>query len=173
VSRVPSRFWLRARVLLALLGCAGTLVGCGAPPGLQTRPGSPPPAPSSPPPTSEPPIQVIPPAEPTPTGSPAPTFAEGYATDCNGYPSGAEVIRVLRRTSGLLPAGLTVTVQTGPLCAGTWQYTILAAPNREPLGVVTKGRPGALRLVTAGTDVCNIPVRTEAPAGIRAAAGCP
>jgi hypothetical protein len=65
-----------------------------------------------------------------------------------------------------------VTVDTGPLCAGTWQYTVVLVPNREPLAVVTRGRPGALELVTAGTNVCSIPVRTEAPIGIRTAATC-
>jgi hypothetical protein len=50
---------------------------------------------------------------------------------------------------------------------------VLAVPNHDPLAVVTKGTPGQLTLVTAGTDVCSIPVRTGAPAGILNAALCP
>jgi hypothetical protein len=109
---------------------------------------------------------------PTGTGSPAPSFAEAYATACNGYPSGDQVIALLRRTGGLLSGTSAVTVTSGPLCAGTWQYTVLAIPKREPLAVVTQGTPRQLTLVTAGTDVCSIPVRTGAPAGILNAALC-
>jgi hypothetical protein len=88
-------------------------------------------------------------------------------------PSPEQVIAFLRRTSGLLPANATVIVQIGPLCAGTWQYTVLAAPNQDPLRVVTRGTPSALRLVTAGTDVCSeVAVRATAPAGIRTVARC-
>jgi hypothetical protein len=80
------------------------------------------------------------------------------------------VIELLRHSSGLLPRGARVTVLSGPLCADDWQYTIVQVPDREPLQVVSSGPATALTLVTAGTDVCNIPVRTGAPAGIRTVA---
>jgi hypothetical protein len=102
---------------------------------------------------------------------PAP-FGEAVAVPCAGRPSADQVVALLRRTPDMLPRGATVTVRTGPLCAGTWQYTIVSAPEREPLEVVTKGPPGSLVLVTAGTDVCSIEVRTAAPIGIRTAAHC-
>jgi hypothetical protein len=66
----------------------------------------------------------------------------------------------------------TVTAELGPLCAGTWQYTVLGVPGRESLQVVTKGPPNGLVLVTAGTDVCTNEVRAQAPDGIVAAAHC-
>lgn len=110
------------------------------------------------------------PTRPASTG-PAP-FGEAVAVSCRGRPSADQVITLLRRTPDLLPRGATVTVQTGPLCAGTWQYTVVAVPDREPLQVVTKGAPAALTLVTAGTDVCSVPVRTGAPAGILTVAHC-
>jgi hypothetical protein len=78
----------------------------------------------------------------------------------------------LLKDRGLLRSTDVVTARTGPLCAGTWQYTVLAVTGREPLQVVTKGPASALVLVTAGTDVCSVPVRTEAPAGIVSAAHC-
>jgi hypothetical protein len=161
------------------IAAACVLAGCGTPPELQP-PGTPVPQPTTQPsPTGSP--SLLPTgvpsdgglAEPTASGSLAPSFAEGYAASCNGYPSGSQVIALLRRTGGLLPSTGTVTVTSGPLCAGTWQYTVLAVPNHEPMAVVTKGTPGQLELVTAGTDVCSIPVRTGAPAGILTAALCP
>jgi hypothetical protein len=106
-------------------------------------------------------------AVPSPSG-----FPEAYAGDCGGKPTGAQVVRVLRRDGDLLPNG-RVSIETGPMCAGTWQYTVVAVPGREPLAVVTRGRPRALRLVTAGTSVCSsIQVRVQAPPGIRGAAAC-
>lgn len=157
---------------LALIGCAAVLLGCGRPPELEPPPGTPVPRPT----ITATPTPVLPtavPTEPSATGSPAPTFGEADAVSCAGHPSGDAVITVLRRTPGLLSANARVTVRTGPLCAGTWQYTVVAVAGRDPLVAVTRGRPAALRLVTAGTDVCSIPVRTEAPLGIRYAAACP
>jgi hypothetical protein len=115
-----------------------------------------------------------PPPIPSPVASasgPAP-FGEAFAVSCAGRPSADQVIALLRRTHGLLPASATVTVRMGPLCAGTWQYTVVALPEREPLQVVTKGTPSALTLVTAGTDVCVVPVRVGAPQGILTVAHC-
>jgi hypothetical protein len=88
---------------------------------------------------------------------------------CAGYPSRAQVLTLLTGSAGLIPQG-TGTVKVGPLCAGTWQYTTVEVPNRDMLEVITKGAPNALVLVTAGTNVCNIPVRTSAPIGIRTVA---
>lgn len=79
---------------------------------------------------------------------------------------------MLRAKTKLLPKTGTIAVPTGPLCAGTWQYTILTVTGKEPLQVVTQGTPTALKLVTAGTDVCSVEVRTHAPVGIVSAARC-
>jgi hypothetical protein len=117
----------------------------------------------------------VPTVQPTPPvvspSGPAP-FGEAVAVPCAGRPSADQVVALLRRTPKLLPRGATVTVRTGPVCAGSWQYTIVSVPDREALEVVTKGPPGSLVLVTAGTDVCSIEVRTAAPIGIRTAAHC-
>jgi hypothetical protein len=67
----------------------------------------------------------------------------------------------------MLPRDVRVTVRTGPLCAGDWQYTVLAVTGHEELQVVTRGKPTELELVTAGTDVCGVEVRAAAPPGIR------
>ncbi|HYN96340.1 MAG TPA: hypothetical protein VES42_21055, partial [Pilimelia sp.] len=100
-----------------------------------------------------------------------PGFSDSAAVDCGGRPGAAAVVRVLR-ARGLIGGGARATVETGPLCAGEWQYTVVLVPGREPLAVVTRGQPGALRLVTAGTNVCSAAVRTTAPYGIRTAADC-
>lgn len=117
-------------------------------------------------PTGAPPATTRPPAP-----SPSRSFAESTAVPCGGFPTANQVIAVLRRTD-VLPSGLTPSVQTQPQCAGDWQFTVVSVPDREPLQVVTRGAPSALQLVTAGTDVCSIPVRTGAPIGIRALANC-
>jgi hypothetical protein len=91
---------------------------------------------------------------------------------CAGRPGADQVIALLRRTPNVLPAGATVSVRTGPLCSGTWQYTVIAVPDREPLQVLTRGAPTALTFVTAGTDVCTVTVRATAPPGILTVAHC-
>lgn len=170
--RVPPR---RAAALGCALALAGgvALAGCGAPPELTEPRGAGIPTPSGSPTPSGPAVS-IPPVDPgtphTPSAPPAPTFAEFSAVDCAGRPSGSQVISFLRRTSRLLPSGARVTVTAGPLCAGEWQYTVLQVSGREPLQVVSSGAPDALRLVTAGTDVCSAEVRATAPYGIRSIA---
>lgn len=155
--------------LAALAACAAALAGCGVPPELlePSPSASPRPAPATPTPTTVPDLSL--PPLPAPTLTRTPAFAEATAVDCQGQPTGTQVISVLRRAR-LLPTDVTVTVRVGPLCAGDWQYTELRVPRREPLLVVTQGAPTALTLVAAGTNVCGARVRAIAPAGIRAAA---
>jgi hypothetical protein len=112
-------------------------------------------------------VQTPPPAA---SASPS-TFGEAYAVDCAGRPGVDRVVELVK-SKGLVASSATVTVRQGPLCAGTWQYTVLAETGREPLQVVTKGPPTALAMVAAGTDVCSVSVRTQAPAGIVTVAHC-
>jgi hypothetical protein len=107
-----------------------------------------------------------------PTGEPtADTGADAVA--CAGKPSTAQVVSALRRDRSDIPlAGANPTASTGPLCAGSWQYTVLSIPNREPLQVITRGPVASLKVVTAGTYVCTPTVKAAAPAGIAAAAHC-
>lgn len=176
---VPHRVRPVVRAALAAgtaLAAAGALASCGVPPELRPKPGSSVPRPASPVSPSEsagvPSAVVLPPGA-TALASPEPSFAEEFAVPCGGHPTADQVIAMVRRTGGLLPRTGSVTVMKGPLCAGTWQYTIFAVPGKEPLQVVSRGTPDNLTMVTAGTDVCSIPVRTAAPAGIRNAALCP
>lgn len=162
-----------ARIGLALSALAA-MAACGAPPEVAHGTSVPPPGPSIPALASPSPSRPVAPPTALPSApATSPTgFPESYAVDCAGRPTGAQVIRALRRDSNLLPGRARVTVETGPVCAGTWQYTVVTMPGREPLAVVTRGAPGALRLVTAGTNVCSAPVRAQAPPGIRATADC-
>ena len=102
---------------------------------------------------------------PLPPGSP-----KRRPSNCGGDPAGRRGARGTAARPAWSPVRPAPGSVTGPICAGTWQWTVVQMPNAEPLQVVTRGAPGSLRLVTAGTDVCSIPVRTGAPAGIRAAA---
>ncbi|WBC00474.1 hypothetical protein O7543_21115 [Solwaraspora sp. WMMA2080] len=156
----------------ALVGIS-ILAGCGRPPGVDASTADPAPAPAlTGPPSSAPPGTPTPSASGVPSASPsrsapADGFPVAVAVDCAGRPSAAQVVALLRRTDGLLPAGVQVSVPVAPRCAGSWQYTVVQIPSREPLQVVTEGSPTSFTLVTAGTDVCVIPVRVGAPAGIR------
>lgn len=108
---------------------------------------------------------------PRPSVSAAP-FPESTAVSCGSRVSANQVIVLIRQAS-MLPAGTpTPTATVGPLCSGQWQYTVLAVPDREPLQVVSRIQAERLTLVTAGTDVCTVQVRTEAPTGIVSAARC-
>jgi hypothetical protein len=154
-------------VIAGAASCALLAAGCDKPPGLEQPPAR---KPTPAPPTPSVPTTTPPTLPPTSTAAPSPTgFAEATAVNCGGNPGGREVLAVLRRV-GLVTSSTSARVVTGPMCAGTWQWTVVRMPDADPLQVVTRGAPGSLRLVTAGTDVCSIPVRTGAPAGIRAAA---
>jgi hypothetical protein len=158
-----------------LLACGVLSAGCGTPPELSDPRRTAAPAASAAAPiaavtSTPPPSPVRPPATSPSSSAAATTYAEATAVACRGTPSGAQVIALLRGSAGLLAAGTKATVLRGPLCAGTWQYTVLQVSGREPLQVVTSGLPPRLTLVTAGTDVCNIQVRTAGPIGIRTAA---
>ncbi|MFG3706901.1 hypothetical protein ACGF7U_19535 [Micromonospora sp. NPDC047670] len=145
------------------------VTGCGTPPELrQAAPTVAPTRAAVPPPVGTPsPAPTLPPAT-GPTGAGTPTADPGLvAVPCPGGPSGKRVIDLVRGRGGVLPDGARVRVRTGPLCAGGWHYTMLDVTGHEALQVVTEGRPGAPRLVTAGTDVCTAEVRAAGPPGIR------
>jgi hypothetical protein len=147
------------------------LVGCGlAPKGPVRDPYARPPSPSG---VSSPSASRRPVA--TPTLRTLTTSASGFSSRvtvaCGGTPTGEQVISLLRRL-GVLTAQQRATVTTGPLCAGTWQYTVVSVPAADPMNVVTRGQPTALALVTAGTNPCTAKVRAEAPEGIRSALRC-
>jgi hypothetical protein len=152
---------------LAVIAAAG-LAGCGAPPELKSR------GPDVPEPSARPPLRTTaaPPGytpRPTPPVSFAPTpFPEYVAVDCAGRPTPEQVIAVVRRDTDIDPGG----VITSPLCAGTWQYTLLSVPGREPVKVLTRSVAGGFELVAAGTDVCSLDIQHQAPSGVYTAASC-
>lgn len=133
---------------------------CGVPPELQRSHPDNRPSPTA---TATP----TPTATPSPTPSPSPS--PSALVSCAGSPSQAQVTALLRRSANL-PRNARVTFKTGPLCAADWQYSVVEVPDRETLQAVTRGPASALRLVTAGSDVCTIPVRIEAPTPIRTVA---
>jgi hypothetical protein len=113
---------------------------------------------------------VVPTTKPSPTPSPTPTVPP--APVCRNGPTAAQVLTVLAGAPGV-PVGAELTVTAGPFCAGTWQFaTVERKPDGandkfEPLLVVTRGKPSALTLVEAGSDVCSDVVQKDAPPGIR------
>ncbi len=170
---------MRPRVstgVLVVICTALAVVGCGlAPKGPVRNPNARPPSPSGP--TGEPPPSrrpVVTPTTPRTTSTPS-ASASGFGTlvavACNGKPTGEQVLSLLRR-NGVLPAQSNARVTNGPLCAGTWQYTVVSMADLEPIDVVTRGAPNSLTLVTAGTNPCTARVRAEAPQGIRSALRC-
>lgn len=148
----------------------GTLAGCASAPGLSPLPSEVPSASPSASLSARADRTPVVPVPSTPSQSPT-GFPESYAVTCNGKP-GLDKVVALLKAKGVVSGSATVTAKEGPLCAGTWQYTVLDVTGLGPLQVVTQGAPTALKLVTYGTDVCSVEVRTQAPFGIRAQAQC-
>ncbi|HLU33840.1 MAG TPA: hypothetical protein VKZ74_07530 [Natronosporangium sp.] len=160
----------RVTWVVPALALTALLAGCGPPPEYPA-PGSPSSRPAAPALIPTPATTAAP-----PTGLPGPAtspsgFPEDRAVRCGGRLDGDQVLALLER-EGLLGRDLDARVDEGPLCARDWQYTVVTVPERDPLRVVTRGEPGDLALVTAGTEVCTVEVRVQAPSGIRAAADC-
>ncbi|MFJ8581551.1 hypothetical protein [Micromonospora sp. NPDC093277] len=154
------------RAVAAALVTLLSLAACDAPPELSE--------PARPTATATPTSTATPTATPTapdildtPPRSPTP---DPSATPCGSGPTGDRVIALLRGDARVLPRDVRVTVRKGPLCAEDWQYTVLAVTGHEELQAVTRGKPTALELVTAGTDVCSAEVRAAGPPGIRTVA---
>lgn len=105
-----------------------------------------------------------------PTTSPA-TPGPTPAPKCTSGPSAQQIIAVVKPRPGIPDRELKVI--DGPFCAGTWQYAVLeivatgSEDKYEPLLVVTNGQPAQLKAIEAGTDVCSLKVRNEAPPGVR------
>ena len=143
---------------------------CGAPPDIRSR-GNPVPAPS-PATTSTPrfpPGYTPAPASPSrvsPNPSPSP-FSEFVTVPCGARVTADQVISLVRNQTDIRPSRAT----NGPLCAGTWQYTELQVPDRDPVQAITATRD-MLKLIAVGTDVCTAEVKLQAPSAIRTAAGC-
>jgi hypothetical protein len=153
------------------IGLASLLVvaGCKAPPDLESR-GNPVPVPSVTRTTTPPfppgftPAAPASPLMPSPSPSISP-FPLYTAVACGSKPTADQVINLVRGETPIRPSGAI----TGPLCAGTWHFTVLRVPDREPVEVVTRD---SLKLVAVGTDVCTAEVKLQAPAGIQTAADC-
>jgi hypothetical protein len=158
---------LRVVTVLVAAAVTGVLAGCGSSGGPQQLPSAAAPV-SRPSATSAAPSPAlsIPPSVVASTGFPA-----EYAVPCAGRPGADQVITVLW-SAKVLPSRAPATTTIGPLCSADWQYTALDVPGTGLLQVLTRGPSGALRLVTAGTDVCTATVKAQAPAGIRTVARC-
>ena len=144
------------------------LPGSTALPGAPVYPAPVYPAPVYPAPTypAPPPVATMTttPAPPRPTRSLPPP-----APKCTKGPTAAQVLATLEGRPGV-PDRQQLRIDRGPLCAGDWQYSavrLLTEPDAEPLLVITRGTPPALRLVEAGADVCSEAVERTAPPGIR------
>ncbi|MCW3840258.1 hypothetical protein ONA70_09130 [Micromonospora yasonensis] len=164
MSTTPPRPAPRRRIRTASLAALLALAGCGVPPEL--RQSATPAGSASAAPTPTPSGTLTAPSTPT-APAPVPTPSDVAATACSAGPAGDRVVSLLRGRARVLPRDVRVTVRSGPLCADGWQYTVLAVSGHEELQVVTRGKPTALELVTAGTDVCSVEVRAAGPPGIR------
>src|SRR5688572_30526629 len=117
------------------------LAACGTPPELRQRGGSLP-SPSA---TEHSQTPAYPPgfsprSTTTPTASPSPSqspFPEYTAVDCAGRTKADQVISVVKANTSIRPSKAV----TGPLCAGTWHYTLLEVPNSDPVQVITRDDP--------------------------------
>jgi hypothetical protein len=168
--------WYKTRVrpvipfglaLLVLLAGA-----CGAPPGLRSS-GNQVPVPSpaeTATPRFPPGYTPEPTASPSRSVSPSPSlspFSEFVTVPCGPRVTAEQVISLVRDRTDIRPSRAV----NGPLCAGTWQFTELQVPDRDPVQAVTMTSNG-LKLVAVGTEVCTAEVQLQAPSAIRTAAGC-
>ncbi|MEV0132306.1 hypothetical protein AB0H83_28055 [Dactylosporangium sp. NPDC050688] len=167
-----------AAAVLAIVSLGCLLSGCtrsGGDSGPLLPPVSPPAARSvSPTPVSTPnvPLGRTTPARSASASPSQLPFSEAYVSQCNGRPTGEQVVAAVRRARPGLPGGNGLTVKTGPLCAGVWQYTVLTVTGSEPLQVMSKGAPATLTVVTVGTDPCTVEVKATAPPALLSAASC-
>lgn len=105
-----------------------------------------------------------------PTTSPTRSLPPA-APRCTDGPTRQQVLDLIKGDPSI-PARKQPVVSEGPFCAGTWHVTVVGSAvadpeGDEPLLVVSRGRPSALKLVVAGADVCTDEVEDEAPPGIR------
>jgi hypothetical protein len=169
------------RTLFCLALVVPAVAGCGVPPGWPPPGAGPSNGPSSsdePPPPVGPPATALPPL-PTATAPPllSGTGAPGVdppptPAQCRHGPTAAQLVALVRRSPGL-PADVALRVTKGPYCAADWQYAEIgqvATPAPDPLVLISRGRPGSLRVVALGTDVCDPTVDAEAPPAIHALA---
>ena len=115
------------------------------------------------PPATLPPVATTPPRTTT-----TPTSTVSPAAKCTNGPTKAQVLAVLEGLPGIPAKELAVVA--GPYCSGSWQFAAVRIADEEKaeqLFVVTTGKPTALKVIEAGTDVCSTEVQTRAPAGIR------
>jgi len=118
------------------------------------------------------------PTLPTYPVTPLPTVTATRATPapppaprCTNGPTAAQVLAVVKGKPGI-PADEQLKVWDGPFCSKSWQFTTMGVGEKDndkvdPLLVVTDGKPSALTVVEAGTDVCSDHVQNAAPPGIR------
>ncbi len=145
------------------------LAACGTPPELRQR-GGPLPTPSATEPSETPPYppgftpRQSPSRSPSPSPSPSP-FPEYTTAPCAGRVKAEDVISAVKANTSINPS----KALTGPLCAGTWQYTVVEVSGNDPVQVVTRDNA---KFVVAGTEVCTAEVRLYAPSGIKSIAGC-
>jgi hypothetical protein len=161
---MPPLTKLRASMTAFVLSA---LAGCGVPPDLAPSPGTQVPIPSAAPQASGP----YPPGfTPRPTGPVVSTtpFPEYTSVSCNGKPTGDQVVALVKQKTAISPSKPI----TQPVCAGSWHFTVLEVPNREPLQVLSKTDATGMQLMAVGTDVCTVDVRRQAPTGILLAASC-
>jgi hypothetical protein len=142
--------------------------GCGVPPELNPPPRAPTAS------TSPAESPAVPPGfspRPSVTTSPSASrtpFPLYSAVPCAGNPTADQISSLVRQKASLVPG----KALTGPLCAGTWQYTLFEVPGKESVHVVSIATASGLTLFAAGTDVCTADVQQQAPFGIRLAASC-
>jgi hypothetical protein len=116
------------------------------------------------PPATLPRVTTTPPRTTTPPTPPVPPAAKCPASG----PTKAQVLAVLEGLPGIPAKKLEVV--DGPFCSGSWQFAAVRIADEakaEQLFVVTTGKPTALKVIEAGTDVCSTEVQTKAPAPIR------
>ena len=154
VSRIGRRFGGLAvgcaAVALLVTGCYGE----SEPPEAETIPVGPD---VSPPPISPSPAQ------------PAPSVSVNAAAGCVNV---AQVMEALIYADPDTPPSSAAKLAAAPTCAAGWAFAMVTAPNSEDARVVLRHHGGRWQVLTYGSTPCTEPRVADAPATVRAAAGC-
>jgi len=124
----------------------------------------------------KPPVETIPagpeisPSHEVPgSGTPAPTAPVNAAAGCVNQ---AQVVEALIFADPDLPPPAEAKLSGPPVCEAGWAYAAIAAPGADENRVVLRHTAGKWTVLTFGSAPCSEPRVADAPAKVRAAAGC-
>jgi hypothetical protein len=154
------RFGIGLRTVVATVGCVAmalSAAGCADEPErpkVETIP---------------PGTDISPPPEVPTSATPAPALSVNAAAGCANE---AQVIEALIFAEPDSPPPPEAKLSGAPVCEKGWAYAGVTAPEADETRVVLRHTGGKWTVLTFGSAPCSEPRVADAPAKVRAAAGC-